>query len=798
MTNAWLFPRTSIPRLALLLGLMFSIACGSPTPVQLEAEIDLVAELRWAESMVEPTDLGIGTDTGRRFLGPGWWANEGPTGDRFVWGLGQTSEFTLPIASPRDLVLVLDLRPFSFPSASPQHATVELNGTQIFEFTLAPGSRGEVRVPLPEEHLTADPSLVKLHWQWSRSPREVNGSRDPRQLAAALHGARLCDAQWAQCGPRPADGTAPAERQVRAQDGRIWLPWGSRVDFFVELPADAWLQADLGFRGEGSLSLAVLPQADPAQADPPQAGPPQADPLSDESLPINVQGESQSAKTVSLSSRQQAGAIRQPLAVKAGWARLRFVALGAAGGDGGVRLELPSLSRAVSSSRAESAGAQSAEAGSSEAVASGAVVSKAVADPAAARGLVVYSIDTLRADRLGYRGGPVATPAFDQFADQAVVFDQLLAQSPWTKASMASIFTGLWPPTHGAVNRKQRLDSRVVTLAEILHASGWATAAIVTNPNITETFGFDQGFESFEYLGEKIPAHQVNQAVERLLSNRNDPRPLFLWVHILDPHSPYDPPAEFRRRRLPEVPEELAASSLDVVNDLRSGRLPVEDELMAQLLALYHTEIAYSDASFARFLELLETFGLSDSVVTVISDHGEEFLEHGNLEHGRALHIESLDVPWMIRGPHLQARRIEESAQHMDVLPTLLATLKLPTPHGLEGHAWLTADGSVKELESDRVLFSHLHLDGDERLSASDGSFKLISVIRGGEPVWSRLFDIRHDPLETVDVLERHPVRTGRFKRLLRQRLANADAGPGTEVEFDEETRKSLEALGYL
>ncbi len=793
----------------LAVGLLLPTGCGSPEPVELETALDLVPALQWAESVVEPANLGIGSEAGRQFLGSGWWANEGPDQDRFVWGIGQTSELSLPIAQRRDLVLVLDLRPFTYPSSPPQQATVELNGERIHEFTLEPGSRGPVRLALPEERLKEGPSLLKLHWQWSRSPQEALGARDARQLAAALHGAWLCEATQTDCGPGGAVKSPGDDRRVRAQGDRIWMPWGSRADFFVELPANAWLQTDLGIRGKGRLSLTVLPQTELPQTGSPETG------SSETGSPQTGSPETGSPQTgspetgspqtgsplVRAKGWSESGPIRVFLGADPGWVRLRLVALGEQGEQGGARLELPVIARTVSEGASD---VDAAEDGFTDDLAAAESTVASDAEPsdsdreAAPEALVVYSIDTLRADRLGYRGGPVATPTFDQFAEESVVFEQLTAQSPWTKASMASIFTGLWPRVHGAVNRKHLLDDRLVTLAELLHASGWATAAIVTNPNITETFGFDQGFEFFEYLGETAPAQEVNQVVERFLSQRQDDRPLFLWVHILDPHSPYDPPADFRRRRLPEVPEELAASSLDVVNDIRSGRLPAEDQLMDQLLALYHTEIAYSDASFARFLEILERFGLARSLVTVISDHGEEFLEHGNLEHGRALHVESLDVPWMIRGPGVSAQRLTEQAQHMDVLPTLLAALDMSPPQGLEGHAWITADGAVQRPAADRLIYSHLHLDGDERMSVSDGSFKLIAVIRGGEPVWCRLFDLRNDSKEMVDVIDRYPVRAGRFKSLLRQRLARGASGPETEVEFDEETRKSLEALGYI
>ncbi len=167
--------------------------------------------------------------------------------------------------------------------------------------------------------------------------------------------------------------------------------------------------------------------------------------------------------------------------------------------------------------------------------------------------IVVYLADTLRADHLGLYGHSRPTsPRLDALGEEAVVFERAYAPSSWTKASTASLLTGLDPLAHGAVSRRHRVPSRTVLVAEALSERGYRTGAVVTNPHVVARFGFDQGFDAFRDLGKlgirprELRSDRVHRELVDLLPRRGGP-PVFLYVHTIDPHAPNNPPAPYDR-----------------------------------------------------------------------------------------------------------------------------------------------------------------------------------------------------------------------------------------------------------
>ncbi|MEM8934518.1 MAG: sulfatase, partial [Acidobacteriota bacterium] len=459
--------------------------------------------------------------------------------------------------------------------------------------------------------------------------------------------------------------------------------------------------------------------------------------------------------------------------------RLRLTGIGSGSEPGGVSLRRPRIVTVEPvADRDETAAEVTAPSGS-----------------AGRRPIVLWVVDTLRADRLGPHGGPVPTPHLDAFAAESLVFERAIAQSSWTKASMGSVFTGRSPLEHGAYRRDHVLSDRAVTLAELLSAAGYRTAAFGTNPNLTEAFGFAQGFDHFVDLGEAANAGEVVDAAVDWLRTSDDERPLFLWLHPIDPHSPYVPPDAFREEHSPHLSAETARRAVPLINDMRAGRRPVDLALVAEVVELYDTEIAWSDRAFGRLREALADASLDDAIVLVLSDHGEEFYEHGNFEHGRALFAESIHVPFMLHWPEGPVGRVREAVQHLDVLPTLLDAVGVEAPRGLSGQSLL--DGPPT---ADRPIFSHLHLDGAERVAVERGRFKLLAEVAPGDRLIGRqLYDLVDDPKETRNLAAEQPIVTGRLATLLRKHLTAAREGATVEtVEIDEETRRRLEALGYL
>jgi choline-sulfatase len=365
---------------------------------------------------------------------------------------------------------------------------------------------------------------------------------------------------------------------------------------------------------------------------------------------------------------------------------------------------------------------------------------------------------------------------------------------------VVSILTGLLPRTHGVHGRRDALSQEAVTLAEALRGAGYRTAAIVTNGNVDRSFGLGQGFESYRLLQHgRDTAENVNaRAAEWLDSLSGTPgAPFFLFLHTIEPHTPYQPPPAFRQRFAPSVPEDLG--KVRTLKALNAGTLPVTPERLKGLLALYDAEIAANDAAFGALVDLLRERGLwEETVVVFLSDHGEEFHDHGGWEHGRTLHTEMLDVPLLVRVPGVgEGRSVDRLAQHVDVVPTLLDALGLPVPAAVEGRSLLPEmAGAGEEVSEEEAALSWLDVDGFRSASVSTPAWRLIE---DRAPRAERsLFDRRGDPAEKRDLVRERAVRAGYLRSLLRAAEsggARLRAGEGT---VDDELRERLRALGYI
>lgn len=244
--------------------------------------------------------------------------------------------------------------------------------------------------------------------------------------------------------------------------------------------------------------------------------------------------------------------------------------------------------------------------------------------------IVYVLVDTLRADGLeAYGGDPELMPAMNRFATESIVFGDVLANTSWTRPSLASFFTGLLPEEHGAVNWGYVLSPGRTTLAEILSERGYETAAFIANRVVGTDSGFDQGFEVFEILesgDEAYPrAAAVNAAVASYLEGRGPgtleagPAPLFLYVHYMDPHTPY-----------------------------LSGGTPWPGGDAAAIEG-YDNELRYLDGQLEALFRRIEATLSGPTVLFLTSDHGEELGEHGDLGHGHSLYDEVLAIPALVR-----------------------------------------------------------------------------------------------------------------------------------------------------
>ena len=435
-------------------------------------------------------------------------------------------------------------------------------------------------------------------------------------------------------------------------------------------------------------------------------------------------------------------------------------------------------------------------------------------DSAPAPNLLVYLVDTLRADRLGCYGGPnPCSPRLDALAEQGYCFERLQAVASHTRPSTASILTGLYPRYHAATTKDAALPEELDTLAEHFARAGRSTGAFVANNQVAGSrLRFEQGFHRF--VGPESMSSGARAAPDSSVLtdwaldwvDEHAGESFFLYLHSLDPHTPYEPPEELRMRFDPDytgVLRNLQLSNVALNRVRRSQGLTARD--FEFLKAVYDALILHQDAQIGRLLDGLQARGvLDDTIVVVLSDHGEEFGEHEGMYHGGRLWSELIHVPLIVWIPERLRRslppppvRIPRRVSHVDVLPSLLDLLGLPPGDGAQGESF------VAELRGSKARPTPILSEdaADVGCIVEDG-FKLIWNGRDEELRYG-LFDLGADPEEQHDLSRE---RTTAVEDLLESmRLLHADyesAGftprVAERIEMSLETRLQLERLGYL
>ncbi len=412
--------------------------------------------------------------------------------------------------------------------------------------------------------------------------------------------------------------------------------------------------------------------------------------------------------------------------------------------------------------------------------------------------IVLYVVDTVRADRLGAYGYEKPTsPRLDAFAEGAVLFENAYAQSSWTRPAVASLFTGLLPPAHRTVGRRSVLPEEATTLTEILSANGYEGLGLVRNPNVGAAFGFSQGFARFRSEDRDRDQTMLDR-VRLWLDERQDPeRPFFLYLHAIDPHGPYAPAPEFEQM-FDAGGAPAHYRTVRYLLQLNQGEVQPDSGTAEALSRLYDAEVAQNDRAFGQLLDELAARGLAgDTAVIYVSDHGEEFEEHGRWEHGISLYEEVLRIPFVMRLPGIAPRRIETPAQHVDLLPTLLAYLGIEAP-ATDGRDLLSAP---ERGDDPPDVYAHLDVDNHRSSTVIRGHYKLVlpqSPSQGSEPM---LFDLEADPDERENLAPNRPEIVRRMTGLLAERGLAGEVEPAVELEddqVDEDLRRRLRALGYV
>ena len=434
--------------------------------------------------------------------------------------------------------------------------------------------------------------------------------------------------------------------------------------------------------------------------------------------------------------------------------------------------------------------------------------------PKTAKNVVVVLIDTMRARSLKPFNGStrVKTPIIDKVAQEGTVFEACQAPENWTKPSTASLLTSLYPATHGAKTDGAMVPKGATLLSESLKEAGFATGSFIANGYVSDKFGFNQGWDYYtNYIREKksTDAENVFKEAGDWVEQHKDER-FFAYVHTIDPHVPYDPPAEFLNlytKGAEYTGQVSPRKTPDQLADAKKSPPKVTFNAADKqyLKDLYDGEVSYHDHYLGLFVERLKKLGLYDDTIFVISaDHGEEFDEHGSWGHGHSVYQELLWIPYIVRFPGVVPanQRIKQTVSSMSIFPTIMEAVGAPAPSTLEGQSVLSwVRGGPPPAAP--VAFSDFL---DDRRVIRAGRWKLI--LRGTNETF---FDLEKDPEEQKELdRSRYPVAARYTTLMLGQFLGSRDRrtwlrgeqGQGVKLErenanIDETLREQLKAIGY-
>ncbi|MDF1798972.1 MAG: sulfatase [Planctomycetota bacterium] len=449
------------------------------------------------------------------------------------------------------------------------------------------------------------------------------------------------------------------------------------------------------------------------------------------------------------------------------------------------------------------------------------------AAPPPPRNLVLVVVDTLRADHTGLGGYERdTTPFLDTLAaaEGSAVFGRALSSAPWTKPSVASLLTGLDPRAHGVTQHHERLHSGHLTLAEHFAAAGYQTAGFQTNMLLASVFGYDQGFEVWgeQHLATHATStgDALNAAAERWLTTERDPeRPFFLYVHHYEPHFDY---LESGERWYPDYPGPLTGD--ESMDELVGAKDKLRAEELRFLESRYDAEIRLQDRMLGDLWDALAASdAAADTLFVVTADHGEEFLEHGDLSHEFKLFEELVHVPLLVHDPRgsraplagLGAAELATPVSLTDLPKSLFglldpAALDPAVARGFPGTSFLAKGGEASASLRRAPLLGHVTYQDAEGVERSrdmlvEGDLKLMRQEAGaGFPAFVRLFDLATDPGELHDLAAERPdlvaSLTARLEAELARRLAEGspDELPAEYVDLSPEDLAKLKALGYL
>jgi len=453
-----------------------------------------------------------------------------------------------------------------------------------------------------------------------------------------------------------------------------------------------------------------------------------------------------------------------------------------------------------------------------------------VETPPESYNVILFSIDTLRADGPSCYGNPrLTTPVIDQLAEEGILFRNAVAQSSWTLPSHMTMVTSLMPTVHGCKSSQlwikigESLSEYRVTLAEILKYFGFATAAFTDGSLVGNRHNFDQGFDICDDKGGGIA--KISKKAMNWLNRNHSNKPFFLFMHCYDVHC-YRPPKDIEERFVRPYSGKLM--------ELKKAIWPLESRITSNafyslsesdiqfIRDIYDATIFHTDRVFGEFLAFLKNHDLYDNTIIIVtSDHGEEFWEHGGTGHGWSLHEHQLRVPLVMKSPTFDqtGREMNEWVGIIDITPTILDMLRIPLSNEFQGKSLLPLINN--EGYKERVFVAEATHGGHQKSLIKDGYSYLFNQFPPiGEDLFfytrfirtwriimqytnNELYHIASDPREKHDILSdnlrvKTEMRSILLDRIKKSLTLSTEGASADLYRLDKKEQEELEALGYI
>ncbi len=694
-----------------------------------------------------------------------------------TWAVKEKSTITLLRSEITDIKATFDCTPLNPAGKPAQAAKIYINDHYLQQITFP--RPGNYSFNIPANLLTYGTNRITFKWAFLRSPLETGISMDKRKYAAGISQIKFLNM------PKRIRKASKITVDKLGKDPAIQIPRAGVIEYVVDLPVDALLKFRLAARGSsapGAKLHAAVYNA-PGKK------------ITRDFTNDHIRSGKDYAIDLSRFERQT----------------VRIVFAGDAANHPNLVIQLidPVI---YSSGEKRTPQAHRMQ----QTITRDAAAQDKKTNRLRRPNIIIYLVDTLRADHLSCYGySRETTPNIDRFAKESIRFTRCFANASWTRPATASILTGLYPNKHRAETRHDRLPNEVTMLPEFLKPCGYTTIFLTTNGNAAAEINFDQGNDFYKFVdtGKDRREHfHSSERLNRVFFEMFDKhpeiadKPFFAFLHVIDPHDPYTPQAPFLRFKKEDKTREKLCFPADINLKKRQQGLSRED--IEYIEALYDCEILHNDHYFGELIEFLKAKKLYENTFIIfISDHGEQFDEHGGMFHGHSIYNEEIHVPLIVKFPdgEFAGKRSELSVTQVDIVPTVLAYLGMNTPPNLDGTDII---GLMHRDDFERDIFIKEALDKTNMAGIITPRQQKHIITYGDshftQAIKYETYRLAADFREKTDISKGYNiVQLGQVKFSIDKMLVELGRGAYKKVRLDikqltPEVLQQLKALGYL